>query len=70
MGRVAAPEALSDAEIARYRALAERSLEDHRGVDLSQVRDRLRLTPAERLRRMVHEVHRLQAIVEYANRAS
>lgn len=66
---MAANEALSDAELARYRALAERSLEDHRGVDLTQLRDRLRLTPAERLRRMVDEVHTLHAIVEYANRA-
>ena len=70
MRLVATSEAISDAELARFRALAERSLEDHRGVDLTQVRDRLRLTPAERLRRMVHEVHALQAMVECANRAS
>ena len=59
---VAATEILSDAEIARYRALAERSLEDHRGVDLTQVRDRLRLTPTERVTRLVNEVEMYRQI--------
>jgi len=60
--------AVPEAELARLRALAEKSLEDHRGVDISQIRDRLRLTPAERLKRMVHGVHKMRAMVEYANR--
>lgn len=56
----------SEPELAKFRAIAEQSLEDHRGVDISQVRDRLRLTPAERLRRMVHEVATLRSIVDHA----
>lgn len=60
-------ESLSDADIARYRALAERSLEDHRGVDLTQVRERLRLTPAERVSRLVHEVEMYSQIRESVN---
>jgi len=64
---VTTSEALSDADIARYRALAERSLEDHRGVDLTQVRERLRLTPAERVSRLVHEVEMYSQIRESVN---
>lgn len=67
---MAVSDAYSDAELAKFRALAERSLEDHRGVDISQIRDRLRMTPAQRLNRMVHEVRTLQSIVEFANRAN
>ena len=53
---MAAGSTLSDAELAKFRALAEQSLEDHRGVDISQIRDRLRLSPAERVARLVAEV--------------
>lgn len=31
-------------------------LEDRRGVDLADLRERLRLSPSERVERMVHEV--------------
>jgi len=64
-------EAISDEELARYRALAERSLEDHRGVDLTQVRERLRLTPAERVAKLVGEVEMYRQIREsvHANSA-
>jgi len=64
---VTTSEALPDADIARYRALAERSLEDHRGVDLTQLRERLRLTPAERVSRLVHEVEMYSQIRESVN---
>ena len=56
--------AYTDAELAEFRALAERSLEDHRGVDLTQVRDRLRLSPAERVARLVDEVEMYRQIRE------
>jgi len=61
---MATSEAISDAELARFRALAEQSLEDHRGVDLTQVRGRLRLTPAERVAKLVHEVEMYRQIRE------
>lgn len=64
MKPVTTSDATSDAELARFRDLAERSLEDHRGVDLTQVRDRLRLTPAERVARLVHEVEMYRQIRE------
>lgn len=64
MPSMAATDAISDVEIARYRALAERSLEDHRGVDLTQLRGRLRLTPAERVARLVDEVEMYRQIRE------
>jgi len=67
---VATSDAYSEAELAELHALASKSLEDHRGVDISQIRDRLRLTPAERLRRMVHEVRTMTAIRDYAKRAN
>jgi len=67
---MAARDTYSEAELAAFRALAEKSLEDERGVDISQIRDRLRMTPAQRLKRMVHEVRTTQAMVEFANRAS
>jgi len=50
--------------------MADSLLEDHRGVDLGQIRDRRALTPAERLQRLVDEVRTLQAMLEYANRTS
>lgn len=67
---MAVSDAYSKAEIAQFHALAAKSLEDHRGVDISQIRDRLRLTPAQRLRRMVHEVRTITDIVEFANQTN
>lgn len=64
---VATGEAMSEAELARFSALAECSIEDHRGVDLTQVRDRLRLTPAERVARLVREVEMYNQIRESVN---
>ena len=46
--------------------MSSNQLEDHRGVDLWQIRERLELTPAERLRRMVHEV---RVMLEFRDRA-
>ena len=36
--------------------------EDERGVDVAQIRERLRMTPAERVDRLVHEVEIWTAI--------
>lgn len=63
---VAVGDTVSEAELAKFRALAERSLEDHRGIDVSQIRDRLRLTPAQRVDRLVNEVKTWGQIRDYA----
>lgn len=41
---------------AGYRCTVELPLEDERGVDRYAIRQRLRLTPAERVQRLVEEV--------------
>jgi hypothetical protein len=47
--------------------MAIESLEDERGVDVSQIRERLRLTPAERLDRLIHEVRTWDEIRAFAS---
>lgn len=43
-------------------------LEDWRGVDISQIRRQIRLTPAERLRHMTHVANQLRRIQRAAHR--
>lgn len=50
--------------------MSSNPLEDHRGVDLWQIRERLLLTPAERLARLVHEVEVFNEIRDHAARAA
>jgi hypothetical protein len=45
------------------------SPEDHRGVDIWDIRDRLRLTPAERFQRMIEETRALLELQGLARRA-
>lgn len=43
-------------------------VEDHRGVDVAQIRALLRMSPAERLSHMLEVSERLRAIAEHARR--
>jgi hypothetical protein len=45
------------------------SLEDHRGVDVGQIRQQLRLPVKERVRVMVEAANRMIEIQEHARRA-
>ena len=61
-------EGLADVRPTIYTGLmAIESLEDERGVDVSQIRERLRLTPAERLDRLIHEVRTWDEIRAFAS---
>jgi hypothetical protein len=44
-------------------------VEDHRGVDVAQIRSLLRMSPAERLSHMLEVSEKLRAIAERAQRA-
>jgi len=46
--------------------MAAEALEDSRGVDRAGLRERLRLTPAERVERMIHDVRVWTEITESA----
>lgn len=43
-------------------------LEDWRGVDISQIRRQIQMTPAERLRHMTHVANQLRRIQRAAHR--
>jgi hypothetical protein len=43
-------------------------VEDHRGVDVAQIRALLRMSPAQRLRHMLEVAQKLRAIAEHAQR--
>ena len=46
--------------------MAVERLEDSRGVDRASLRERLRLTPAERVERLIHDVRVWKEIMESA----
>lgn len=48
--------------------MAPSPCEDQRGVDLAQIKQRLRLTPSERVDQLLHEVNTWTDIKEYARR--
>lgn len=44
-------------------------IEDHRGVDVAQIRTLLAMSPAERLDHMLDVARRLQSLADHAQRA-
>ncbi len=44
-------------------------VEDHRGVDVAQIRVLLRMSPAQRLNHMLEVAQKLRAIADHAQRA-
>ncbi len=58
---------LCELELGWYsKVMAIETLEDSRGVDRASLRERLRLTPAERVERLVHDVRVWKEILESA----
>ena len=68
MNKVFGPTGPVDPEAFIYTGLmATGSLEDERGVDVSQIRERLRLSPAERVDRLIEEVRMWDEIRAFAS---